>query len=84
MAKLEIDMTLNVDVCWITGRITPEEELDTFEHTWQLQGVFRTEQAAKSACKDDLYFIGPVLVGVSLPHDRTEWPGCYFPLRADI
>lgn len=68
------------DICWVVGRLVREDELDTIEHTWLLQGVAKTKQEAIAMCRDEFYFIGPVELGVPVPHNNVAWVGCYYPL----
>ena len=46
---------------------------------WELQGVFDRQEMAVAACRDESYFIGPVTLNASLPHETNLWPGCYYP-----
>ena len=47
--------------------------------TIDLQGVFSSEDNAVSACRDATYFVIPLLLDKSLPHDSYKWNG-YYPL----
>jgi len=60
---------------WICGQIFSEDG-----HTWDFQGVFSTEEKAKAACKNDSYFIGPVVLDEEISEETIEWEGCYYPL----
>jgi hypothetical protein len=73
-----------IKTVWVCGQYHGEY-LD--EHTadhdgiaWELQGVFTTEALAIAACRDNQYFIGPMTLNESLPHNKAEWIGCYYPL----
>jgi hypothetical protein len=57
---------------WVVGRATAKDG-------WSLQGIFMREADAIEACRDELYFIGPAELNVSLPHENRWWPGCYYP-----
>jgi len=48
---------------------------------WHLQGIAADEGIAIEMCLDETYMIGPLPVNSSLPHDRIEWIGSYFPLK---
>lgn len=47
--------------------------------SWELQGVFTTEQQAVECAIQNDYFVGPVEADTLLPDASTEWPGCYYP-----
>lgn len=47
--------------------------------TWQLLGVFDTQEAAEAACTDDNHFYGPVELNKRLPDDVEAWPGACYP-----
>lgn len=69
-----VDMTQ----VWVCGRVT---HICTQPREWELQGVFSTEEAAVSACRDHTYFVGPVKLNESLPHETLpEWPGAHYPI----
>lgn len=46
---------------------------------WEFQGVFDTEDLAVLACLNEYSFIAPVVLNESLPNEKEEWPGCYYP-----
>lgn len=60
---------------WIVGKSLDGGTGDA----WEFQGVFDTEMEAIVACRADEYFIGPVTLNESLPHEAAEWPGAYYP-----
>jgi hypothetical protein len=64
---------------WAVGQYRGETE-GVANIAWDLQGVFETEQEAVDACRNENYFVGPVTLGLALPDDALEWPGCYYPL----
>lgn len=67
-----LDVTL-----WVVGRkLAGESE-------WELQGVFDREAGAVRACRDETYFVGPVVLNQPQPHGSTPWPGAYYPLLED-
>jgi hypothetical protein len=69
-----------MDNVWVAGQIT---HVFTEGQAWDMQGIFLDEESAKAACRDHTYFIGPMKVGVSLPHETADaWIGAYFPLAA--
>lgn len=63
------------ETVWVCGQTLNHET-----SSWELQGVFTTQEAATAACRDATYFVGPVAVDQPLPHDRVEWTGAYYPL----
>ncbi len=62
---------------WVCVRRDPH----TSPADWHIQGVAADEQIAIEMCDDENYMIGPLPLNASLPHDRIEWAGAYFPLR---
>jgi hypothetical protein len=61
-------------IVWVVGRSTGGD-------AFQFQGVFSTETLAVAACRDETYYIGPVTLDESLPHDTIPiWPGARYPL----
>ena len=63
-------MTVTV---WIVGRWVADEN-------WQFQGVFLTKDEAVAACRDSSYFVGPAVMGQSVPHEKVSWPDSFYPL----
>lgn len=61
-----------VQVMWIVGHLDNEP--------WQFIGLFATEKEAVAACLTSKYFVAPATVGEIAPNERTEWPGCYYPI----
>lgn len=48
-----------------------------------ITGRFSDVAKAADACRDGTYFVAPMTMDESLPHDTmTEWPGLSFPLAA--
>lgn len=60
-----------------TGRMSPDEFAGV---AWELAGVFSTREAAVRMCRGRDFFVGPVEMDTFLPVERTEWPGCEYPL----
>lgn len=56
---------------WIVGQWKPDR--------WDFGGVFDTQELAEAACQDQTYFVGPAPMNVAIPHERQDWPGCYYP-----
>ena len=61
---------------WVVGKVTDEAA-----KAWEMQGVFSDKNAAISACRDYTYFVGPVIMNMSLPHDTVEWFGAFYPIE---
>lgn len=66
---------------WVVVRRSPEINPDIQAYEWHLQGVAEDEQIAVQMCLDEHYMIGPVPLNFSLPHNKIEWIGSYFPLK---
>jgi hypothetical protein len=62
---------------WVVGRMA-----DHAAGVWQLQGVFSDRTNAIKACRDEDYFVGPVPLDRSLPHQTVKWPGCFYPIKS--
>lgn len=60
---------------WIVG-----QSINAEISSWHFQGVFETENEALDACFDENYFVGPAILGESLPHEIVEWVGAYYPI----
>lgn len=75
------DMERNIETgfIWVVGRLDPDKDVPRSER-WHIQGIAVNEQSATAMCLDKTYFIGPLPIGVALPHERSEWIGAYFPL----
>lgn len=73
-----------LNMIWVVIRREPIEEMQVVPAyaEWHLQGLSFDEQEAIAMCRDEHYFIGPLPVGVALPHDKVEWVGAYFPLKS--
>lgn len=66
---------------WIVGQCL-EPAPSGRSAVWEFQGVFLTESEAVRACCNDRCFVGPAILGQSLPEESTgDWPGAYYPLR---
>lgn len=57
---------------WVVGEISNE--------SWTIVGVTDSEEKAASECKNEDYFIGPVILGEMVHDNVEEWPGSYYPL----
>lgn len=50
------------------------------KNTYEIQGIFSTENKALVACKDRTYFIVPLILDKASPHETVKWDG-YYPLE---
>jgi hypothetical protein len=47
---------------------------------WEIQGIFDSVALAEAACRDENYFVQPMKLNESLPHETVEPPaGGYYP-----
>lgn len=60
---------------WVAGR-----QLEV-EGTWEVVGVFTTEDKACDACYDEDCFVGPLVLDKVAPRLVQHWPGAYYPLH---
>lgn len=65
---------------WCCGKVLKCGE-DAGGMGWMMQGVFSTRERAILECKNELYFVAPLTVDESLPHEVAPWPGLSFPLQ---
>lgn len=62
-------------ILWIVGKT-----LNKAGTKWEFCGVFDDEEKAKSACKDDNYFVGPATLNQEIITVETiDWPDAYYP-----
>jgi len=61
---------------WIVGKINSENHKE-----WEFVGVFDKKEKALKACKDDKYFVGPVMLNESCDNGTISWPEAYYPFR---
>jgi hypothetical protein len=59
---------------WIVGKV-----LNGDPAQWEFQGVFSTEEIAKSYCVGGNFFIGPASLDNPFPVEKVEWTGAYYP-----
>ena len=63
---------------WVVGKYRGGKAKNVL---WDFNGVFDSKLKAEEACIDSTYFIGPVVLNQSLPHETIEWPNCSYPRR---
>ncbi len=61
---------------WIVGKV-----LDAENNRWEFQGVFTEEKLAVGACRDERFFVGPMVLDQELPMESVVWPGAYYPVK---
>lgn len=66
---------------WVVFRRETKIEDNREVILWHLQGIFDEEKKAVEASHDETYLIGPIPTNTSLPLDRMEWVGSYFPRK---
>ena len=62
---------------WVCGIFLSEGEHGT---SWELKGVFSTEELATKSCMDEYHFIGPVKLDEPFSNKKEVWAGCYYPI----
>jgi len=72
-AEAVYEQLYNSAELWVVGKITHYP-------AWEFQGVYLFEQSAVDACKDETYFIGPVIVNEMITGGSLLWPETYHPL----
>ena len=63
---------------WICGKTTDESG-----RSWELLGVFTSEEKAVAACTELWHFVGPAAIDTRLPDESVAWAGCYYPLAKE-
>ena len=46
---------------------------------WEFQGVFDSKQKALAACRNEYYFVAPVVLNEEIPDDTYVFPGLVYP-----
>ena len=60
---------------WIVGKSLHDERSE-----WEFAGIFDSKDLAIAACVDKDYFIGPVKINETIPHETVPWDDSYYPL----
>lgn len=63
---------------WLAGRVPPVHAPGC--RGWEVLGAFMTEAEAVEACTLEGDFVGPLVLGRTLPDGATPWPRGYWPL----
>lgn len=50
--------------------------------SYDIQGVFSSEEKAIQACKGHSYGYGPMVLDEELPEEESEWEGFIYPFRS--
>lgn len=64
---------------WIAGQWYATAEAG---QVWEFAGVFDSQEAAISACRDARYFYAPAILNEIIPHESEEWLGVVYPIAA--
>jgi len=67
-------------VVWIVGRVWDYTSEDV-PASWEILGVYDTEDAAVARCSTAADFVGPLPFNEDLPDGFLKWPGSYYPIR---
>ncbi len=59
---------------WLVGKTTNAEGTE-----WEFQGIFDNVDVAVSQCKNENYFVGPVILNEVVPDVTRTWPGAWYP-----
>ena len=52
------------------------------DYCWEANGIFESEELAVAACRTEDYFVMPLELNQSLPHEKVDAPfGSYYPLK---
>lgn len=68
------------ETVWVAGRVTGYHGDDPMDVSWELLGIFSSEERAVAACTDTACFVGEIPVDKPKADTSTEWPGAYYPL----
>jgi hypothetical protein len=63
---------------WCVGKT-----IDAETSSWEMQGVFNSEQKAIEACVLTSMFVGPIVLNASFSVESCEWAGSYYPSERD-
>jgi hypothetical protein len=63
---------------WVCGKHIKETEDG---NVWDIQGIFNNKDLALKACKNESYFIAPIIMNEYSPDETTDWPGVEFPIN---
>lgn len=69
--------TGTISKVWICGQA--RLKADYTVRTWEIVGVFSSQEKAIQACRDMDYFVGPMIMNQAMPHEPTEWEGSFYP-----
>ena len=78
-AAAAITTSAGLSKLWYVGQMRGGEHPD---FVWDFQGVFASEELAKLACRDRMYFVAPIVLNEELPHEQVDAPG-YYPLASE-
>lgn len=49
-------------------------------NSWEMIGVFESEELAIAACKEPGDMIAPLTMNAVAPRERTDWPDARYPV----
>jgi hypothetical protein len=64
-------------VLWLSGQHRGERDDGC---VWDFQGIFTTRERAVHACRNENYFIAPILVDYAVPDASVPFSDAYYPL----
>jgi hypothetical protein len=64
---------------WLVGQFRKETPDGVI---WDFQGIFQSESQAVEACRDENYFVAPVVLDCEIEHEKVRWDG-WWPKQKD-
>lgn len=65
---------------WLVGQVRSGEFPNM---VWEFQGIFDSEQKAKEACRNDQYFVAPVVLNGKIPDESAIFPDSFHPKKCE-
>jgi len=62
---------------WLVGKGTAVTKIE--DGGIEIVGIFSSEEKAINACRDEMYWIGPLQMDEVAPEKSTAWTGAYYP-----
>ena len=65
-----------MSIVYLVGQIKGPHRRSTLDPSppWELQGIFENPVLAEAACRNANYFVQPVMLNESMPHETAEAP----------
>ena len=54
------------------------------DYAWEVNGIFESEEKAVDVCRDENYFVMPLELNKSLPHEKVEIDRAYYPKKENV